>query len=203
MGTDVPQGIDPHFDYKNNILKNLHGFTDQKKLDKFECVEAATAIFDLQKNPVEGRFDVAHLRNIHAFIFGNIYPWAGEFRRINIHRSASYYFAVVQFLERNLESTIAKLAAENHLKGLDAEALANRAAYYLGELNSIHPFREGNGRTQREFIRQLAAEAGYRINLGRVAREQMYDASVESHNLGSYTAFANLIALAMKPESPT
>ena len=73
-------------------------------------------------------------------------------------------------MEANLKSTFAKLAAENHLKGLDADAFANRAAYYLGELNAIHPFREGNGRAQREFIRELAAEAGYRINWNRVTR---------------------------------
>jgi cell filamentation protein len=65
-------------------------------------------------------------------------------------------------------------------------------------LNSIHPFREGNGRTQREFIRELAAEVGHRINWGRVTRKQMYDASIESHNLGRNAAFAALIALAIE-----
>jgi cell filamentation protein len=106
-------------------------------------------------------------------------------------------------MAKNLENTFLKLAAENHLKGSETDAFANRAAFYLGELNSIHPFREGNGRTQREFIRQLAAEAGYRINWYHISREQMYDASVESHNLGSNAAFARLIALAMEPGRPT
>jgi cell filamentation protein len=99
----------------------------------------------------------------------------------------------------NLTRTLAELAAEKHLKGLDAPAFALRAAQYLGELNSIHPFREGNGRTQREFIRQLAAEAGHRINWGRVGREQMIEASIESHNLGRNSAFAALIASAIQP----
>jgi cell filamentation protein len=106
---------------------------------------------------------------------------------------------VVQFLEKNLESTVANLAAENHLKGLDADTFAHRAAYYLGELNSIHPFREGNGRTQREFIRQLGSEAGYSINWSRVTREQMYNASVESHNLGKNAEFAAVIRSAIEP----
>jgi len=99
----------------------------------------------------------------------------------------------------NLKNTLAKLAAENHLKGLDADALASRAAYYLGELNSIHPFRGGNGRTQREFIRQLASEAGYRINWSRITRKQMVDASIESHNLGRNTTFAALIRSSIEP----
>jgi cell filamentation protein len=106
---------------------------------------------------------------------------------------------MVQFMETNLRNTLAMLAAENHLKGLDDAAFASRAAHYLGELNTIHPFREGNGRVQREFIRELAAEAGHRINWNRVTRAQMVDASIESHNLGKNDAFAALISLAIEP----
>ena len=199
MAKDAPSGPDPHYDYKHEILKNLPGYTDPVQLEKFERVEATTAIFDLQKNPVKGDFDNAHLREVHACIFKNIYPWAGEFRQVNMRRSSSYSFAVVRFLQKNLDRTFAKLAAESHLKGLDAGTFAGRAAYYLGELNSIHPFREGNGRTQREFIRQLAFEAGHRINWIRITREQMVNASIESHNLGRNAAFAALIASAIGP----
>jgi cell filamentation protein len=199
MAEDDPQLADPHFDYKNNILRNVPGFTRPDQLDRFERKRTARAILNLQTNPVRGCFDIDHLKEIHTRIFKDIYPWAGEFRQVNIRRSGSYYFGMVQFIEPNLASTLTKLAAEDHLKGLDADAFASRAAFFLGELNSIHPFREGNGRTQREFIRQLAVEAGYHVNWGRVTREQMYDASIESHNLGNNAAFAELVALAMEP----
>jgi cell filamentation protein len=201
MAKDTPTGPDPHYDYEYGILINLPGFTDPDQLDKFERVEATTAIFDLQINPVKGAFNSAHLKAIHARIFQNIYPWAGEFRQVNIRRSASYYFAAVQFIEASLNATFAKLAAEDHLRGLDAYAFASREAYYLGELNAIHPFREGNGRTQREFIRQLAAEAGHRINWSRVTRQQMVEASIESHSLGKNDALAALILSAMEAAS--
>jgi cell filamentation protein len=191
-------GVDPHFDYEHGILRNVPGLTDQAKLDRFEAAEAAEALVRLHVNPIKGAYESAHLKKIHARIFQNIYPWAGEFRQVNMHRAASYPFAVVQFMEQNLDHALAQLAGENHLRGLDARAFAGRAAYYLGELNSIHPFREGNGRTQREFIRELAAEVGHRINWGRVTRKQMYDASIESHNLGRNAAFAALIALAIE-----
>jgi cell filamentation protein len=192
-----PQGIDPHFDYEHGILKNLPGYTAQAKLDRFEAAESAAANIRLKINPVKGAFDSAHLKEIHFCIFQNIYSWAGEYRQVNIRRSASYFFALVQFMETNLKNTLAKLTAENHLKGLDAAAFASRAAYYLGELNAIHPFREGNGRTQREFIRELAFEAGHCINWSHVSREQMYEASIESHNLGKNDAFAALIRSAI------
>jgi cell filamentation protein len=198
-----PPSSDPHFDYKHDILKNVPDLTDQEKLDKFELIVTAKAILNLPTNPVMGRFDMAHLKEIHRYIFQTIYPWAGEFRQVNMNRSASYPFAVVQFLEINLDNTFAKLAAENYLKGLDTATFASRAAYYLGELNSIHPFREGNGRTQREFIRQMAAETGYRINWSRITREEMYDASRESHDLGKNAAFAALIGKAFEPTQAT
>jgi len=86
-----------------------------------------------------------------------------------------------------------------HLKDLDAEAFARRAGYYLGELNAIHPFREGNGRTQREFIRELAAGAGYRMNWLRVTQEQMYKASADSHSRGDNSGLAALVGLAIEP----
>jgi cell filamentation protein len=199
MAIDDPLFPDPYFDYEHGVLKNIPGITDQEKLDKFERIQATKAILNLIGQPVKGCFDMAHLKAIHFRIFHRIYPWAGEFRQINLHRSGSYYFAVVQFMETNLKNTLAKLAAESQLKGLDADAFASRAAFYLGELNTIHPFREGNGRTQREFIRQLGAEAGYRINWNRVTRQQMYEASIESHSHGENSVFAALILSAVEP----
>ena len=198
MPESVP-GVDPHFDDLNGILRNVPGFTSQVKLDRFEAAEAAEALVRFHANPIKGDFDSAHLKEIHACIFKNIYPWAGEFRQVNLRRSDSYFFCVVQFMEKNLDNTFAKLAGEYHLKHLDADRFARRAGYYLGELNSIHPFREGNGRTQREFIRQLASKAGHRINWNRVTRDQMYEASIESHSKGANSALADLIALAIEP----
>jgi cell filamentation protein len=197
MAKSDPHFPDPHFDYEHNILKNIPGLIDKKLLDDFERIQAIKNILNLESDPVKGRFDITHLRAIHARIFQTIYPWAGEFRRVNIRRSESYFFAAVQFIDASLDATFAKLAAEDCLKGLDADAFASRAAYYLGELNAIHPFRDGNGRTQREFIRQLATGVGYRINWGRVTRTQMVEASIESHSRGKNEAFAALILSAM------
>lgn len=113
MAKDDPRSPDPHFDYKHDILKNVPGLTDKTRLDKFERIETAKSILNLQINPVRGRFDSAHLKAIHFRIFQNVYPWAGEFRHVNMSRSASYPFGAVQFLEKNLDATLDKLASEN------------------------------------------------------------------------------------------
>ena len=74
----------------------------------------------------------------------------------------------------------------------------------MGEINAIHPFRDGNGRTQREFIRELAVQAGFVIDWSRVTREQMTAASLESFRTGDSTEMAALIVLSLKSgfESP-
>jgi cell filamentation protein len=190
---------DPHFDSANGVLRNVRGFRDQAQLDRFERRQTLKALIDLEMNPVRGDFDQAHLQAIHLRIFGNVYPWAGELRKVNLSRKASYPFAVIQFMQRNLDKTFASLAAEGHLKTLAAGAFVDRAAVYLGELNSLHPFRKGNGRAQREFIRELAAEAGHKLDWSRVTQKEMYEASSLSHNLGKNGGLAAVIRRALLP----
>jgi cell filamentation protein len=194
-----PHAGDPHFDDAKGILFNLRGFTDQARLDRFERRRALMALVDLEMNPVRGRFNQAHLQAIHRRIFGKVYPWAGELRQVNISRPASYPFALIQFMQSNLDQTFEKLASEEHLKALDVKSFVDRAAFYLGRLNSLHPFREGNGRTQREFIRELAVEAGYRLDWSQVTQKQMYDASSLNHNLGKNGGLAEAIRQALDP----
>jgi cell filamentation protein len=84
------------------------------------------------------------------------------------------------------------------LKALDARKFATRAGYYMGEINAIHPFRDGNGRAQREFIRELAVQAGFVIDWSRVTREQMTAASLESFKTGDTSEMASLIGLSLE-----
>ena len=79
------------------------------------------------------------------------------------------------------------------MAGLPADRFAERAAYYLGEVNAAHPFREGNGRTQREFIRELGLTAGHYLDWRKTAPEEMIEASRVSHVTGDASPFANII----------
>ena len=92
-----------------------------------------------------------------------------------------------------MQQILAKLAAEKHLVGLDIENFVDRAAYFIGELNAAHPFREGNGRTQREFIRELGLKASHYIDWRSTTVEKMTEASRLSHLSGESSLFASLI----------
>jgi cell filamentation protein len=146
---------------------------------------------------VTGRFDSVHLQSIHRTLFQDVFPWAGEFRAVNISKGNSN-FGPAMHIAGALADALAKLKAERSLTAaLPALDFSLRAAFYLGEINAIHPFREGNGRTQREFIRQLALSAGHPLSWAGFTQEQMVDASIASHLRGDSSGLAAIIEAAL------
>lgn len=148
----------------------------------------------LIQNPIEGKLDFNYLKNIHKFIFGDIYEWAGTIRTVNIAKGNS--FCRCEFIEEQMESIMRKLEKENYLENLNIEMLAERLAYYIGEINAIHPFREGNGRTQRMFIECLALKNGFSLDFAKISNEEMLEASVQTFNL-EYKLMSKLLLRAL------
>lgn len=169
--------MDPYVYPETNVLKNLRDIRDLARLSKFETDMSQRRVAELEHRPLQGKFDIPHLQAIHRYIFQDVYPWAGELRTVDIARPGQFYFAFSHQIAPCLQRTFADLQAERHLKGASAEEFCHRAAHHLGELKAIHPFRDGNGRTQREFIRQLALHGGHVLNWVHVSRTQMYAAS--------------------------
>ncbi|HVN04904.1 MAG TPA: Fic family protein [Bryobacteraceae bacterium] len=188
----TPGNADPYLHPGTNVLRNLRRITDATLLERFEARRSHLRIAELIERPVAGTFNIAHLKAIHRHIFQDVYGWAGQFRTVNISKGG-HLFGLAAFLEPALEQTLAKLAAEEYLAGRDAAAFATRAAWFLSELNAAHPFREGNGRTQREFLRELGLRAGHYIDWRAVTREEMTDASRVSHATGDVSLFAKLL----------
>src|SRR5262249_31378274 len=152
---------DPYVYPGTSVLKNVWDIRDLEELNRLEAVTATRRLIELANKQPLGKCDSLHLRAIHHHIFQDVYTWAGEFRTINIARSGQFYFAFPERIQPCLDTLFADLANENYLAGLGPADFCRRAGFYLGELNAIHPFREGNGRTQREIIRQLALRCGY------------------------------------------
>jgi cell filamentation protein len=152
---------DPYLDPDTSVLVNLLGLSDAEELQAAETDLVFARGEQLELHPLPGDYDVAHLQAFHRLLFGDVYPWAGDFRTVNIARSAS--FGDWRHIRTYLEQVFADLARENHLRGLAREEFVRRLAHYFGEVNAAHPFREGNGRTQRAFFRQLARDAGWSL----------------------------------------
>ena len=144
-----------------------------------------------------GQFDAAHLKAIHRRLFQDVYEWAGHTRDERVALSDGT-IATEPFLRKAdgkpfmtgpliagaLENIAARLRAANHLRDLHREEFAIRAADIMVDLNGIHPFREGNGRTQRAFLRVLAHEAGHDLDFSVVTRERMIQASIAGNDNG-------------------
>jgi len=194
----MPESSDPYTYPGTDVLRNILGVHEPQRLDAFEANATAARLIELDAKPLAGQFDVAHFRAIHRHIFQDVYAWAGEFRTVNISKGGQL-FGVAAFIEPALREVLRRLCGEHCLRGLDVRKFTLHAGFYLGELNAIHPFRDGNGRVQREFIRQLAAQAAFLIDWGRVTREQMLAASIESFKTGDSSGLAGLIERSLSP----
>ena len=186
------EGQDHYLDPKTGIFRNRLGITDESELERAEASFVAWRSYELSQRPIVGRFDLAHLQAIHRHLFSDVYDWAGEIRTIDLSRGNSY-FANHRHIVSAAGPIFKRLAKEQYLKGLDSAAFSERAAYYLGEINALHPFREGNGRVQREFINHLARANGYVIDWTGISSEAMTQASIEAFHRLDTSKFAAFI----------
>jgi cell filamentation protein len=188
----MPESSDPYTYPGTEVLRNIPGIRDPQSLAAFEANATTVRLAELDAAPLKGRFDVAHLKAIHKYIFQDVYSWAGEFRTVNVSKGGSL-FGAWAFVEPALDNVLLKLATEEYLNGADLNAFAQRAGFYLGEINAVHAFREGNGRAQREFIRELGIEAGFLLDWSRTGRQQLMAASRESFSTGDSSSLADVI----------
>ena len=184
---------DSQFDDAHRILRNKLGFIDPSQLESAIAQLSYIRVIELNETPLKGTFDIPHLRAIHRYIFQDIFPWAGDFREVTTSRTNSFGFPPPQFIIPSLETIFNALRTESHLKQLDPDRFALRAGHYLGEINAVHAFREGNGRAQREFIRTLALTAGHRLVWAGLEPEENNHASRISYAAGDSSALAALI----------
>ena len=187
----------------SEVLKNKFKVKDTLLLHAYERYYVTKRLTELSENPLRGNFDFKHLCKIHEHLFQDIYTWAGKPREIDIGKvdqldNTLYQFCPVHRIDGFQEDVFGAIRKANYLKGLDQDQFSQKAAEIIGELNTLHPFREGNGRAQREFMRELALEAGWELNLEGVSQEQMIEASVATMKM-DYSLMEDLIKTTLKP----
>jgi cell filamentation protein len=186
---------DPYIDQSSGCLRNLLGIKDSEELSKAETALVVNRCYELEyaslDKGVDKEFDFQHLKDIHRRLFQDVYDWAGQVRQVDLSKGETR-FLPHQLIERGSHSIFSELKEHNYLKGLAPDDFSKHAGYYLGEINHIHPFREGNGRTQREFINQMANLNGYHIEWRNVTQKEMIEASIEADK-GNAEPLATLI----------
>ena len=181
--------VDDPYTYENStILVNKLDLREQAKLEAFEA-EISSARAD---EPLpEGNLDFVHYKAVHHHLFQDVYAWAGNPRTVRMFKGGNP-FCFPENIESQAAKLFGKLQADGFLQGLDDSAFADKAAHFLSELNVIHAFREGNGRSQLTFFALLADYAGHPINLDKLDPNEMLDAMIASFD-GDEAKLASVI----------
>lgn len=167
---------DPYCYPGTTVLRNRRNLRRQEALDRFETAITAQR-FD-EPLPA-GKLTEQHYQRVHRHLFRDVYTWAGEYRTVRISKGDST-FCYPEHIAREMAKLFADLRRDNNLDGLSAEQFARKAASFLANLNAIHPFRDGNGRSQMAFMALLAARAGHPLHLARLVPTDFMAAMIRS-----------------------
>jgi len=186
--------VDPDYSYTDpntGVLRNLVDITDPDDLLFFESTAVTKRAKELALKPVIIKYSETLLQ-IHRYLFQDIYKWAGQVRTVEISKGGKQFFPLSHF--NKAFSYINNLINEYRIieKG-DNIKTAEKLAEILDNVNYLHPFREGNGRTQREFIRTLALEKGYNLNLNPPDNIDIFERYMSGTIDGDVSKLAGLI----------
>jgi cell filamentation protein len=158
------------------VLKNKLDLRDAEELAAFEAEVSDTRA---DEEIPAGDLDFTHFKTIHRHLFQDVYDWAGEVRTVRISKDGSM-FCYPENIESEATKLFTKLEQDNFLSDRTSKEFAQEAAHFLADLNAIHAFREGNGRTQLSFFLLLADQAGHPIDLDAFDPETFLDAIIAS-----------------------
>ena len=167
---------DPYCYENTDVLRNKAGLRDQALLDDFE-LEMTT--LRAQEPLPDGAYDPAHYCAVHHHLFQDVYDWAGKYRTVRTGKGGNW-FCFPENIERQIGRLFSQLGHAAFMPGGSRDEFLDRATFFLSELNVIHCFREGNGRTQLTFLHLLALRAGRALDLEQIERETFLPAIVES-----------------------
>lgn len=199
---------------ESDTLKNLENITDYDMLESHvaRVVSVRAVQLDEGRGPAP-TFDKAHLQALHKHLFQDVFEWAGELRHQpftfadgsqasmpTMQKRGGKGFAVNRQIDTGLNSLMSDLQSRDLLRGLDRATFTNEAADAFARLNSIHPFREGNGRTQRAFFEALGEQAGHPLDFGVISAERMTVVSIAAHEDGDLAPMRRMFAEIADPE---
>ncbi|MCF8495960.1 MAG: Fic family protein [Alphaproteobacteria bacterium] len=168
------------YKYPNSdVLRNKLNIRDHAALSETERRLVTDRIVE---SVPAGNFDLEHLQTIHKHLFQDIYDWAGDIRQVQIHKGDSVFMPPKK-IESAMQYVHTQLKDQNYLQDLNQEDFSKKAGIVLGDVNHIHPFREGNGRTQFQYLKQLGERAGYKIDLSCFDRDDWIKASIEANRV--------------------
>ena len=162
-------------------LINKLGITDEDKLKEFEGAVTFAKASELELNPISDTFDVEHYKLIHKYLFEDIYDWAGEYRTVNISKKGTKFASADQISDL-MNACFMRLKDNDYFQNESFDEFVDNIVDFYCVTNMIHPFREGNGRTQRLFISQLIRFNNYDIDFSSIDKDELMIATIHAAN---------------------
>lgn len=159
-------------------LVNKLGIRDEKKLSEIEAQITFAKAVMLEETPIDDDFGFEHFKKIHDFLLCDLYEWAGQVRTVDISKKRTKFLDAA-----SIESIGTKCFAkvkDGYFENLSFDEFVKRIAEFYNDVNYIHPFREGNGRTQRIYFTQLIRHYGYDINFADVDTDELMIATIQA-----------------------
>lgn len=159
------------------VLINKLDIRSQAALDDVERVVTAIHTVELEKENSVEPFTLFYYKSLHKRLFGDLYDWAGEFRKVDLSKKGTI-FCKAKNLEEIGGAVFDRLQRKKEFKNLNRKAFVKEIADLYHSINMLHPFREGNGRTQRLFFTLLIRRAGYEINFSTTDTDALMAATI-------------------------
>ena len=164
-----------------SCLVNKFNIQDEEQLLKIEAGITLAKMAELERTPIGNTFDFDHYKQIHKYLFEDLYDWAGKTRTVDISKKGTQ-FTSADKIDTVAEACFDRLKSLDYFKNLDFDDFVDNIVDLYCSTNMIHPFREGNGRTQRVFISQLIRFCGYDINFSDIDTDELMIATIHAAN---------------------
>ncbi|WP_270617600.1 Fic/DOC family protein [Streptococcus salivarius] len=167
--------IDPNNQYTypdSTVLVNKQNITNIEEAYRNEHLFVTRRLADLRLEPIQV-YSMSDILAIHNYLFQDVYAWAGQYRKVNISKSGNPFMPIQSF--NTAETHMNHLIHSYHQTANSKDEIIVHLIEILDNLNYFHPFREGNGRTQREVIRSLALSKGYSAQIRVEQDDEVYN----------------------------
>ena len=165
MSYSIEASADSCYEGTTCLINKLN-IRDEQLLQETESAITLAKISYLNMNPLPGAYDFAHYRAIHRFLFSDLYDWAGELRTVGLAKKETSFMEADR-IEKSADACFARAAALD-FSAMERDELLEELADFYSTVNMIHPFREGNGRTQRAYFTQWLRHIGYDVDFSSV-----------------------------------
>lgn len=180
MSYSITAITDDYYDGTDCLVNKLN-IRDKDQLAIIEAGITLAKMADLERSPLNLDFDFEHYKKIHEYLFDDLYEWAGKIRTVDISKKGTS-FTPAKDIEKVAELCFGRLKKQKFFKNLDFDDFVNNIVDFYCDTNMLHPFREGNGRTQRIFIVQLIRFCGYDMNFSEIDTDDLMIATIQSAN---------------------